>query len=202
MNDRLYRSPTDRVIAGVAGGLATWLRIDPSIVRIVWVILAVLSGGIFVLIYIAMMIIVPLPPPGWVPSAGPPPGGSWGSQPGYWGAPPQGTPPQGAQWTATPPGQQPGQPPGAQPPGAQPPGAQPAPQPGQWTPPPGGSPSWTGPDTTNVGIVAGVILVGIGIWFLIDQYVDIDWQLVWPVIVILIGGALVVAAMRRGRPSA
>jgi phage shock protein PspC (stress-responsive transcriptional regulator) len=196
VNDRLYRSPNDRVIAGVAGGLATWLRIDPSIVRVAWVILAILSGGIFVLVYIVMMIVVPLPPPGWMPS---PPPGAWTASPGQWGGSPgqwSGSP---GQWTATPPGAQAGQPPGAQP--GQPPGAQPGPQPGQWTPPPGGAPTWNGPDMTNAGIVAGFVLVGLGIWFLIDQYVDIDWQLVWPVVVIAIGAALVVAAMRRSRPS-
>jgi phage shock protein C len=172
VTDRLYRSPTDRVIAGVAGGLATWLRIDPSIVRVAWVVLAILSGGIFLLVYIVMMIVVPLPPAGWVPSAAPPPGGQWGA------APPPG------QWTP-------------------PPGAQPGPQPaGQWTPPPGGGPTWKGPDTGNAAIVLGFILVGLGAWFLVDQYLDIDWQFVWPVVVILIGAALIVAAVRRNRPSA
>ena len=39
MTDRLTRSPTDRVMAGVAGGLAVWLNIDPSLVRIAWVLL-------------------------------------------------------------------------------------------------------------------------------------------------------------------
>ena len=67
MTDRLYRSPTDRVIAGVAGGLAAWLQVIRP-----WcgspVVLAVLSGGIFLLVYLVMMIVVPLPPPGWVPS--------------------------------------------------------------------------------------------------------------------------------------
>ena len=48
----------------------------------------------------------------------------------------------------------------------------------------------------------GFVLVGLGVWFLIDQVVDIDWQLLWPVIVIVIGAALIVAAVRRGRPSA
>ena len=180
MSDRLYRSPTDRVIAGVAGGLAAWLRIDPSIVRVAWVVLAILTGGIFLLVYIVMMIVVPLPPPGWMPNPGPPPpGGAWTTGPGA--APPPGS------WGAPPsPGQA---------------GAPPAP--GQWTPPPGGStPTWRGPDPGNAGIVFGVILVGLGIWFLIDQYVHIDWQLLWPIIVILIGAALIVAAVRRSRPSA
>jgi phage shock protein PspC (stress-responsive transcriptional regulator) len=195
VTDRLYRSRTDRVIAGVAGGLAAWLRIDPSIVRVGWVVLAVLSGGIFLLVYIVMMIVVPLAPEGWMPSAGPPPGGAWGAPPNttQWGsAPPTG------QWTAG----QPGSPPGA-PGAAGMPGGQPgSPPPGQWTPPPGGpGPSWRGPDTTNAGIVGGFVLVGLGAWFLVDQYVHIDWQLVWPVVVILIGAGLIVAAMRRSRPS-
>ncbi len=188
MTDRLYRSPTDRVIAGVAGGLATWLRIDPSIVRVGWVVLAVLSGGIFLLVYLVMMIVVPLPPEGWAPS--PPPGGTWGPpNASQWGSTSAGqwTPPGG-------PGQQPGPQPGSAPAG---------PPTGQWTPPPGGpGPSWNGPDMTNAGIVGGFVLVGLGVWFLVDQYVHIDWQLVWPVIVIVIGAGLIAAAMRRSRPSA
>ncbi len=182
MTDRLYRSPNDRVIAGVAGGLATWLRIDPSIVRVAWVVLAILSGGIFLLVYIVMMIVVPLPPAGWMPNPGPPPpGGAWTAGPGA------AAPPPGGAWTS-PPGQAPG--------GTPPPG-------GQWTPPPEGYGStWKTPDASNAGIVFGFILVGLGVWFLIDQVVDIDWQLLWPVIVIVIGAALIVAAVRRGRPSA
>ncbi len=45
MTDRLYRSRTDRVIGGVAGGVAEALDVDPSIVRVVWVILALVTGG-------------------------------------------------------------------------------------------------------------------------------------------------------------
>jgi len=67
VTDRLYRHPTDRAIAGVAGGLAAWLNLDPSLVRVAWVLLAIFSGGIFVIVYIVMMIVVPLPPPGWIP---------------------------------------------------------------------------------------------------------------------------------------
>jgi hypothetical protein len=49
--------------------------------------------------------------------------------------------------------------------------------------------------------VFGVVLVGLGVWFLIDQYVDIDWRLLWPVIVIVVGVALIAGALRRARPS-
>jgi hypothetical protein len=47
--------------------------------------------------------------------------------------------------------------------------------------------------------VVGAVLVLLGAWFLVDQYVDIDWDLVWPVIVIVLGAVLIVAAMRRSR---
>jgi hypothetical protein len=45
----------------------------------------------------------------------------------------------------------------------------------------------------------GVILVLLGAWFLVDRFVHIDWQLVWPVAVILVGGVLITAAVRRGQ---
>ena len=182
MTDRLYRHPTDRAIAGVAGGLAAWLGLDPSLVRIAWVLLAIFSGGLFVLVYIVMVFVVPLPPPGWVPrqrgsgpgqggmpASGPPP--SWGTvPPPGWGTVP---PPEGA-WTATSGG------------------GQPDPQP---APASQGS-SWT---SGNAGIVFGVILVVLGIWFLVDQYVTIDWDVLWPVAIMVLGGALIAGAVIRSR---
>ena len=63
MADRLYKSRTDRVISGVAGGVAEQLNLDPSIVRVAWVVLAIMSGGVIALIYLVMMIVVPEPPP-------------------------------------------------------------------------------------------------------------------------------------------
>ena len=58
MSTRLYRSRDDRMIAGVAGGVAEYFQLDPSLVRIVWVLLA-LAGGFGVLLYIVMVIVVP-----------------------------------------------------------------------------------------------------------------------------------------------
>jgi phage shock protein PspC (stress-responsive transcriptional regulator) len=58
---RLYRSRTDSVIAGVSGGLAKYLSIDPIIVRVMFVVLAIFGGG-GVLIYIIAWIAVPLEP--------------------------------------------------------------------------------------------------------------------------------------------
>ena len=60
MTDRLYRSPDDRMLAGVAGGLAENFGIDPSLVRIVWAVLIVLTGGSrLFLVYVVMAIVVP-----------------------------------------------------------------------------------------------------------------------------------------------
>ena len=45
LHKRLYRSREDRMVAGVAGGMAEYVGIDPTIVRILWV-LAFLPGGV------------------------------------------------------------------------------------------------------------------------------------------------------------
>jgi phage shock protein C len=73
--DRLYRSPDDRMLTGVAGGVAESLDVDPSIIRIVWVLLAFLTGGIAVVVYIVMAIVVPERPAG-VPVGGDQPPGA------------------------------------------------------------------------------------------------------------------------------
>ena len=59
MNERLYRSRDDRRLAGVAGGLAEIWGADPSLIRIVWALLIVLTGGLALLAYIVMAIVVP-----------------------------------------------------------------------------------------------------------------------------------------------
>jgi phage shock protein C len=65
--DRLYRSPDDRMLAGVAGGVAEMFDIDPSIIRIVWAVLIVVTGGLALLVYIVMAIVVPVRPLGVEP---------------------------------------------------------------------------------------------------------------------------------------
>lgn len=58
MQKRLYRSRTNKMIAGVCGGLAEYFSIDPVIIRIIAVALAI-SGGTGVLIYLLLWLIVP-----------------------------------------------------------------------------------------------------------------------------------------------
>jgi len=55
---RLVRSRNDRMIAGVAGGLAATLNIDPLLVRIVLLALAFMNGFGFML-YLALWLLVP-----------------------------------------------------------------------------------------------------------------------------------------------
>jgi phage shock protein C len=61
MNRRLYRCRENRVLAGVAGGLAEYFGLDPTLVRILWFV-SILFGGIGLVIYIGMAIIVPIEP--------------------------------------------------------------------------------------------------------------------------------------------
>jgi phage shock protein C len=56
---KLYRSRSDRKIAGVIGGLAPYLGIDVSLLRILFVIGLIMSFGTFVLVYIVWMLLVP-----------------------------------------------------------------------------------------------------------------------------------------------
>jgi phage shock protein PspC (stress-responsive transcriptional regulator) len=64
MPDRLYRSRADRMIGGVAGGMAAALRMDPSLVRVGWVILALATSGAAIFVYFVMLFVVPEEPAG------------------------------------------------------------------------------------------------------------------------------------------
>ena len=64
MNRRLYRSRSDSMIGGVAAGLAAYLNSDPALVRIVWAILVVVTGGAALVVYIVAWIVVPEEPVG------------------------------------------------------------------------------------------------------------------------------------------
>jgi len=61
VNRRLYRCRHDRRIAGVASGVAEFFDLDPTVVRVVW-FLSIFFGGLSILLYIAMAVIVPLEP--------------------------------------------------------------------------------------------------------------------------------------------
>ncbi|HEX9091325.1 MAG TPA: PspC domain-containing protein [Anaerolineales bacterium] len=56
---KLYRSRTNRMIAGVCSGLADFFGIDPTVVRLVFVAGTLFGFGSFILIYLVMFIVVP-----------------------------------------------------------------------------------------------------------------------------------------------
>ena len=64
---RLSRSRDDRIVAGVAGGLGHHLGLDPVIIRLVFVVLA-LAGGGGLLAYVIAWIVIPEPPLGEQPA--------------------------------------------------------------------------------------------------------------------------------------
>ncbi len=58
MSKQLYRSRNNKVIAGVCGGVAEYFEVDPTIVRIAWLLLA-FPGGIGFLAYLVCWIVMP-----------------------------------------------------------------------------------------------------------------------------------------------
>ena len=58
MKKRLYRSSTDQKLCGVCGGIAEYLGIDPTVVRVIWALLA-LGHGIGILLYIVVAVLLP-----------------------------------------------------------------------------------------------------------------------------------------------
>jgi phage shock protein C len=171
MNHRLYRSPDDRILAGVAGGMAETYDLDPALVRVGWALLILVSGGIFLVLYIIMAIVVPLRPArmplrGATPATPPTPGSA--AVPGASDGDPDAPP--------VPPG-------------------------------PTGSPEYAPwhyqrrhhRSDASGALVIGLILVGVGAFFLLRQYVpNIDTNLLWPLLAIAIGVLFIVAAF--GRP--
>lgn len=141
------------MLFGVAGGMARYFNLDPSIVRIVWALL-VLAGGAGLLLYVVAAIVIPEAPLGA----------------------PEGTV-HGA---------------------AAPADAGSAASAG------GATPAWgyrAGVERRERGggaVLLGLFLVLLGGWFLLQRFLpSIDADVVWPVVILLLGGALVVGALRR-----
>lgn len=56
---KLRRSRKDKVIAGICGGLGEYFNVDPVVFRIIFIIIA-LPGGISILLYFLMWVVIPL----------------------------------------------------------------------------------------------------------------------------------------------
>ena len=61
MAKKLYRSTTDKMIGGVAGGLAEYFDIDSTLVRVLFIVVVFLGGG-GIIVYIILWIVVPQKP--------------------------------------------------------------------------------------------------------------------------------------------
>ena len=188
MNRRLFRSRDDRMLAGVAGGLAELWDADPSLVRVVWVILVPLTGGFALLAYVIMALVVPEEEDERVayaqpaaPSSSPPP-----------------PPPASPTGVGTPPPAD---------------GESPAPvTPLAASSPP---PDWRSArrearaarraarrdhrgGAGSIGVLIGALLVIAGIYFLVREYIpDIDLNWLWPAALIALGVVVLLAAFRR-----
>jgi phage shock protein C len=219
---RLYRSADDRILAGVAGGVAAYFDIDPVIVRVIWFLSVFFSGSLTFWAYVVMAIVVPAEPANWqAPSpwapGGAPVGGA-GFEPGVPGAMP----------ASYAPASDPGAPTASADPGtastADPQTA------GQGVPPtPGVAPApggWWANDWRSqwrqdrwqqrterwqmraerrsherggAGLVFGLLLILVGgmlAWHQIDPAFDLN--ITWPVAVIALGVILVVSSVRLG----
>jgi len=188
--NHLFRSRDDRMLAGVAGGLAELWDADPSLVRIVWALLVVLTGGIALVVYIVMAIVVPeeddLAPIAPLAAAPPPASGgatdaasttaaaSTSGPPSWIG--PSGPVPAGVDWR----GQRRAERDARR-------AARRARRAGD-------------PDNRNGAIVIGGLLVVIGSFFLVREYlptIDFDWF--WPAALVVLGVIVLVTAFGSGR---
>jgi phage shock protein PspC (stress-responsive transcriptional regulator) len=190
MSDRLYRSRNDRMLAGVAGGLAEMWDADPSLVRIVWALLVVLTGGIALVVYIVMAIVVPeeddtfrvrpaAPAMPYAPPPAPAPGAMPGEGEGMPVAPMASADPSAG-----------------------------------WVPPfdprtaraearearhaaRRAARAQRGPGMAP--ILIGALLVLLGVYFLVREYVPtIDWNWFWPLVLVGLGVFVLVMAIDRG----
>ena len=56
---KLVRSKTNRMLCGGCGGIGEYLNVDPTIVRLIWLLCSVASCGTGLLIYIVAAIVIP-----------------------------------------------------------------------------------------------------------------------------------------------
>lgn len=62
MAKTLYRSKTDRKIAGICGGLGKYFNIDPTVVRVIFILMLLPGGLPGVLPYLVLWVVIPEEP--------------------------------------------------------------------------------------------------------------------------------------------
>jgi phage shock protein C len=194
MSDHLHRSSDDRMLAGVAGGLAEMWDADPSLVRLIWALLVIFTGGIALVVYIVMAIVVPEEDDDFVHQAPPAASAPFASADAGPGVSP----------TAAPAA------PGSSPLASPAPAVAPPP-PTYWMP-------GTGPSRSDARaarraarrearrlrgessapLVIGIFLVLVGGFFLAREWIpDLNWDWFWPMMLIALGVVLLVLALGR-----
>lgn len=176
MQRRLYRSEHDRLLTGLSGGMADYFDVDPTLMRLLWVLLAIFTGGVAIIVYFVMVVVVPT-------GAGPAPG----IEPGPVGADDE---PAAGDASA---------------PGDEPPGEEAAPQQASEPAAPGAAQTYRpyAPERQSdsrsgrLGGAAfvGVALVVIGVLALLDSLgllAQFDSWRLWPIILIAFGAFLII----------
>jgi|YelNatPaOPRAMG01_1025707.scaffolds.fasta_scaffold08763_4 phage shock protein C len=64
MERRLYRSKKERVLLGVCGGIAEYFNVDPTLIRLIFVLLILVTGPLLPIFYIISALIIPEAPNG------------------------------------------------------------------------------------------------------------------------------------------
>jgi phage shock protein C len=62
LRNRIYRSSDERMLAGVAGGLAEYFDIDPTLIRLIWAVATLVTGPVALLLYVMCALIIPREP--------------------------------------------------------------------------------------------------------------------------------------------
>jgi phage shock protein C len=166
------------MLAGVAGGLAEMWDADPALVRIIWALLVIFTGGIALLVYIVMAIVVPeedavYPAHPTAPATGHPTRSTLAGETA--GSMPLADSGDAAQASAS---------------------AQQAREEARAARRAARAERGGG---MSPGILFGGFLVLLGVFFLVREYlpqIDFDWF--WPLILVLLGVLLVMSAMGRG----
>lgn len=216
---RLYRSNDDRILAGVAAGVADYFDVDPVIVRIIWFLSVFFTGTLTFWAYIVMVIVVPPEPAEWEKGPQSPwaPGGapipnqsSTGYAANFTPAPGDPAQPAADASASTDPnapateGQAPAADANVPPASAPFTAAQ-----NQWTPGPGDwrwqrrqdrwqrrQERWERRGSTSGGLMFGLFLIVVGgllAWHQVDPHVDLG--LAWPIGVIALGILLIASSL-------
>ena len=176
MSKKLYRNEYNRVRGGVCAGLAEYFEIDVTIVRLLFV-LSIFAGGAGIIIYIILWIV--LPRKGYlynqfnnitVDYTVPP------QQPGSQQFTPEGNPIGGNQWGNNPFANKPFTNASFE-----------------------NTPFMQPRQKSNAGMIIGLVLIMVGIFVLIDNFdliPDFDFEKIWPVILVIVGGALILTGQK------